>query len=101
MKKERPDVCVAAKQFDEWLGPEGIAGGYIKGKAALSIEVKPPQAVCEVQEIGDSEKDSGKDNEAADERVEVAQPLVCSQRALAANLRQTTLPELSQTVSQC
>ena len=101
VKKERPDVCVAAKQFDEWLGPEGIAGGDIKGKAALSIEVKPPQAVCEVREMGDSEEDSDEDNEAANGRVQVAQPLACSQRAPAANLRQTTLPELFQTVSQC
>lgn len=101
MQKERPDVCIAAKQFDEWLGADGIAGGDIKGKAALSIEVEPPQQVYEVEEIGDSEEDSDEDDEAADRRVEVAQTPIYSQRAPAARLRQTTLPELFQAALPC
>ncbi|KAF1354564.1 hypothetical protein EJ07DRAFT_39385, partial [Lizonia empirigonia] len=51
VKRERPGVCLAAKQFDEWLGPEGIAGGNIDGKTTLSIEVKPPGSVHLVEEI--------------------------------------------------
>ena len=94
VRRERPDVCLAAKQFDEWLGPEGIAGGEIKGKSALSIEAKLPETTYEVEEIGDSEDESEDEDEEADGRVEIAQPHVCSQSAPAASLRQTTLPEL-------
>lgn len=94
VKKERPDVCLAAKQFDEWLGPEGIAGGEIKGKTTLSIEVKAPERSRGVEEIGDSEYDSGEEDEEADGRIEVAQPHARSQSALDVSLRQTTLPEL-------
>ncbi|KAH6613177.1 hypothetical protein C7974DRAFT_405302 [Boeremia exigua] len=96
VRKERPDVCLAAKQFDEWLGPEGIAGGEIKGKKTLSIEVKAPETTCEVEEIKDSEDDSEEEEEEeeADRRVEIAQSQVRFKSAPAASLRQTTLPEL-------
>ena len=99
VKRERPDVCLAAKQFDEWLGPEGIAGGEIRGKVALSIEVKPPETAHEVEEIGDSEGESEDESDDADGRVEIAQLQVRSRSAPAAALRQTTLPELFKTVA--
>jgi len=98
VKRERPDVCLAAKQFDEWLGPEGIAGGEIKGKVALGIEVKPPETTYEVEEIGDSEDESEDESNNTDGRVEIAQLQVRPLSAPAAALRQTTLPELFKTV---
>ncbi|KAF2629493.1 hypothetical protein BU25DRAFT_310213, partial [Macroventuria anomochaeta] len=56
VKRERPDVCLAAKQFDEWLGPEGIAGGNINSKKMLSIELRDTSTsrqLVEVEEVGD------------------------------------------------
>ena len=76
------------------MGLEGIAGGEIKGKSALSIEAKLPETTYKVEEIGDSEDESKDKDKEADGRVEIAQPHVCSQSAPAASLRQTTLPEL-------
>jgi hypothetical protein len=99
VKRERPDVCLAARQFDEWLGPDGIAGGEIKGKAALSIESKPLETTDKVEEIRDSEGESDSEGEDADGRVEIAQLQVRSQSAPAAALRQTTLPELFKAVA--
>ena len=73
MKRECLDVCLAARQFDEWLGLDGIAGGEIKGKAALSIESKLLETTDEVEEIRDSEGKSDSEGEDADGRVEIAQ----------------------------
>lgn len=87
VKKERLDVCLAAKQFDEWLGPEGIAGGEIKGKTTLSIEVKALERSCRVEEIEDSGEDSEEEDKEADGHIKVAQPQVRSQSALDASLR--------------
>lgn len=97
VKKERPDVCLAAKQFDEWLGPEGIAGGEIKRKTTLSIEIKVLERSRGAEEIRDSEDDSGEEDEEADGRIEVAQSQARWQSVSDASLRQTTLPELFKT----
>lgn len=90
--KERPDVCLAAKQFSDWLGPDGIAGGPIDQKETLSIELNASQIAHEVEEIQDSEDDddSGED----DGRVVVTCLPGRAKSASAAPLRQTTLPEL-------
>lgn len=98
LKRERPDVCLAAKQFDEWLGPEGIAGGDIKGKKRLSIELNAPGAVHRIEEVSDSDADSGIEDDGGDDdgdgRIEIVQSQMRSKSAPAASLRQTTLPEL-------
>jgi hypothetical protein len=104
VRKERPDVCLAVKQFDEWLGIEGIAGGEIKGKMKLSIEVNPQGTGYGVEEIEDSEADSDDedenwDAEEANERVEIAQRQFRFKSASAISLRQTTLPELFKAVA--
>lgn len=93
VRRERPDVCLAARQFDTWLGLEGIAGGAIGGKKTLGIELDVPEVACEVQEINDSEDE-------ADDRVEIVQPPIrLNSRVPAASLRQTTLPELFKAVA--
>lgn len=91
LKRERPDVCLAAKQFDEWLGPEGIAGGDINGKKTLSIELNAPGTTHRVEEIEDSDDDD--DGDDSNERVEIVQSQARLKSA-SASLRQTTLPEL-------
>lgn len=101
LKRERPDVCLAAKQFDEWLGPEGIAGGDIKGKKTLSIELNAPGTTHRVEEIEDSDDDGDVEDDDDDnnERVEIIQSQARSKSAPAASLRQTTLPELFKAVA--
>lgn len=98
LKRERRDVCLAAKQFDEWLGPEGIAGGDIKGKKRLSIELNAPGAVHRIEEVSDSDADSDIEDDGGDDdgdgRIEIVQSQMRSKSAPAASLRQTTLPEL-------
>lgn len=67
LRRERPDVCLAAKQFDEWLGPEGIAGGDIKEKKRLRIELNAPDAVHRIEEVGDSDDDSDTEDDGGDD----------------------------------
>ena len=60
------------------MGLEGIAGGEIKGKLALSIKAKLLETTYKVEEIRDS-KDKSKDKDKeADRRVKIAQLHVCS-----------------------
>lgn len=56
VKRERTEVCAAVKQFDSWLGPEGISGGPISSKTMLYLEGHTPTDT--VIEIEDSEDDS-------------------------------------------
>ena len=60
VKRERPNVCAAAKALDSWLGPEGIAGGPISGKTALCLEIDlPVGSVVEVEDSEDNTSDEG------------------------------------------
>jgi len=83
------------------LGPEGIAGGDIKGKKTLSIELNAPGTTHRVEEIEDSDDDGDVEDDDDDnnERVEIIQSQARSKSAPAASLRQTTLPELFKTVA--
>ena len=108
VRRERPDVCLAAKQFSEWLGADGIAGGPIDQKETLIIELNALQTARETEEIQDSEGDDdlssdgsdGSDGDGdgdGDGRVVIAQsPVRQAKSASNAPLRQTTLPELFQ-----
>jgi hypothetical protein len=90
LQRERPDVCLAAKRFDEWLGPEGVAGSEIKGKKTLSIKSNAPGTTRRVEVIedgddhGDIQDDNDNDN---NERVERIQSQARSNSAPAASLR--------------
>ena len=89
VKKERPDLCAASKALEDWLGPEGIAGGPIGEKKTLSIEAEAPATIYEVEEIQDSEDDE------VNESVEVSQSQATPKSpAPAPQLRQLTLLEL-------
>jgi hypothetical protein len=102
LKRERPDVCLATKQFDEWLGPEGIAGGDIKGKKRLNIELNAPGAVHRIEEVSDSDGDSDDGSDIEDDsgdndgnrQIKIVQLQMQLKSAPAASLRQTTLPKL-------
>ena len=94
VRQERLDVCLTAKQFNKQLGLEGIIEGKIKGKLVLSIKAKLLETTYKVEEIRDSKDKSKDEDKEADRCVKIAQPHVCSQSALAASLRQTTLPKL-------
>ncbi|KAI1663147.1 hypothetical protein L13192_12814, partial [Pyrenophora tritici-repentis] len=61
VKRERCDICDASKALDSWLGPEGIEGAPIDGKARLSIEANAPAVAYTVEEIQDSEDDDMED----------------------------------------
>jgi hypothetical protein len=105
VKKERPDVCLAARQFERWLGPQGMAGGDIRGNQPLNIEFKLPEIerlVRRLDGIADSEDEATDDNEDDSEddgRVEIAPSQSRSRSAPPASLRQTTLPELFKTIT--
>lgn len=55
VRRERPNLYIASRALETWLGPEGIAGGPISGKRMLEIEAESPSVVHEVEEIQDSE----------------------------------------------
>ena len=57
VKKERPDVCAAAKAFDDWLGPEGIAGGPLGGRKTLAIELDAPPSTADAYQVLDTDSD--------------------------------------------
>lgn len=66
VRKEKPDVCEASRALEEWLGPEGIEGAPITGKAVLSIETAMSAAHGEIYEIDESEDEddsSGEEDE--------------------------------------
>lgn len=107
VRKERPDVCLAAKQFGEWLGPGGIAGGPIDQKETLSIELNASQIARDAEEIQDSEGDDDLSSDGSDSdgdgnsnrQVVIARsPARRARSASNAPLRQTTLPELFRAV---
>jgi hypothetical protein len=93
VKRERPDVCAAAKAFEEWLGPEGIAGGPLGGKKRLGIELDTPPVTAEVYEVLDT------DSEGEDDLAETQTQLVRKSPAVyQRSLRQTSLLDLFHTV---
>lgn len=58
VKKECPDVCAAAKALENWLGPEGIAGGYISSKETLYLESDiPTNSIVEIEDSEDESSD--------------------------------------------
>jgi hypothetical protein len=89
VQRQQPDLCAASRTLENWLGPDGIAGGPISGKQTLSIEAEGLTTVYEVEEIQDSEDDG------IDESVNILQPtLTPGSTARSGQLRQMSLLEL-------
>ena len=101
LKQERLDVCLAAKQFNEQLGLEGITSSNIKGKETLSIKLNALGTTHRVEEIKNSNDDGNiKDNnDNNNKRVKIMQLQARLKSAPAALLRQTTLPKLFKAVA--
>ena len=101
LKRERLDVCLAAKQFNEQLGLEGITGSNIKGKKTLSIKLNALGTTHRVEEIEDSDDDGDveDDDDNNNEQVKIMQSQARLKSAPAASLRQTTLPKLFKAIA--
>jgi predicted transcriptional regulator len=59
VKKVNPDVFVASKALEAWLGLDRIASRLISRKKTLSIEAKALATFYKIKEVQDSKDKAG------------------------------------------